>query len=202
MAKTSKVEVDRSPKVDAFFARTKGWADEMRALRELVLPTGLAEDLKWGVPCYSLEGRNVVLIHAFKDYCALLFFKGALLKDPKALLVQQTENVQSSRQLRFSAAAQIQKMTPVILNFLKQAIEAERAGRKVALKTTRQFAVPEEFKNQLEASTELQLAFESLTPGRQRAYLLFFSSAVQAKTREARIQKCLPQIMQGKGLDD
>jgi uncharacterized protein YdeI (YjbR/CyaY-like superfamily) len=191
-----------NPKVDFYFNKAKKWQEEIRLLRTIVLDCGLTEELKWGVPCYTLKKTNVVLIHSFKDYCALLFFKGALLKDPKGILIQQTEHVQAARQLRFTDLKQIQKMERTIKAYIYEAIEVEKAGLKVPLKKTKEYAIPEEFKKKLDKSATLKTAFKSLTPGRQRAYLLYFSAAKQSKTREARVEKYIPQILKGKGLDD
>jgi uncharacterized protein YdeI (YjbR/CyaY-like superfamily) len=168
----------------------------------LVLDAGLTEECKWGVPCYTINGGNVVIIHSFKEYCALLFFKGALLKDAKGLLIQQTENVQAGRQLRFTDVRDIVKLKTTIKAYLQEAIAVEKAGLKVAMKPTAEFAMPDEFQAKLDESPALKTAFEALTPGRQRAYLLHFAAAKQAKTREARIEKCTPQILNGKGLLD
>jgi uncharacterized protein YdeI (YjbR/CyaY-like superfamily) len=189
-------------KVDAFMERAKQWPEEFVLLRELLLASGLTEDLKWGQPCYSLDGRNVVLMHGFKDYCALLFFKGALLKDQNGILVQQTENVQSARQVRFKSAGEIKKLKAALKAYVAEAIEVEKSGQKVEFKKTAEFSMPEEFQRALGENSALRNAFEELTPGRQRAYLLHFSSAKQAKTREARIEKCTPMILDGLGLDD
>jgi uncharacterized protein YdeI (YjbR/CyaY-like superfamily) len=178
------------------------WAAELAALRVLVLEAGLAEECKWGVPCYTFAKGNVVIIHSFKEYCALLFFKGALLKDPKGILIQQTENVQSARQLRFTDVRDIVKLKATIKAYLQEAIAVEKAGLKVSMKPTVEFAMPEEFQAQLDKSPALKTAFEALTPGRQRGYLLHFAAAKQSKTREARIEKCTPQILNGKGLLD
>jgi uncharacterized protein YdeI (YjbR/CyaY-like superfamily) len=178
------------------------WAAELAALRGLVLEAGLTEECKWGVPCYTINGGNVVIIHSFKEYCALLFFKGALLKDAKGLLIQQTENVQAGRQLRFTDVRDIVKLKTTIKAYLQEAIAVEKAGLKVAMKPTAEFAMPDEFQAKLDESPVLKTAFEALTPGRQRAYLLHFAAAKQAKTREARIEKCTPQILNGKGLLD
>lgn len=191
-----------NPKVDWFFNKTTKWQDAYEALRMLVLDCGLTEELKWGCPCYTYQNSNVVLIHGFKDYCALLFMKGVLLKDPEKILVQQTENVQAARQIRFTSLAQINKMQPVLKAYIKQAIEVEKAGLKVELKTTKEFSMPEEFQTVLDDMPELKTAFEGLTPGRQRGYLLYFSQPKQTKTREARIEKYLDKILEGKGLDD
>jgi uncharacterized protein YdeI (YjbR/CyaY-like superfamily) len=178
------------------------WAAELAALRALVLEAGLTEECKWGVPCYTVEKGNVVIIHSFKDYCALLFFKGALLKDAKGILIQQTENVQGARQLRFTDVREITKLKTTIKAYLQEAIAVEKAGLKVAMKPTAEFAMPEEFQATLDKSPALKTAFEALTPGRQRAYLLHFAAAKQAKTRESRIEKCTPLILSGKGLLD
>lgn len=191
-----------NPKVDAYLKRNERWQAEMAALRDLLLECRLVEDLKWGVPCYTLDGKNVVLIHAFKDYCALLFHKGALMKDPEGILVQQTENVQSARQIRFTSLEEIRRMQNLLKSYVHEAIEVEKAGLKVVHKTISEFAVPEEFKVALDADEALKAAFDALTPGRQRAYLLHFSSAKQSATRESRIEKCRPRILAGKGLDD
>jgi uncharacterized protein YdeI (YjbR/CyaY-like superfamily) len=191
-----------NPKVDAFLARASQWQAEFTELRRMVLASGLTEELKWGVPCYALGKSNVVLMHGFKDYCALLFVKGALLADPGGLLVQQTENVQSARQIRFTSLDQIVELEPAIKAYLAAAIGVEQAGLKVEFKKTTEFAVTPEFQQRLEASPELKAAFQALTPGRQRAYLLFFAAPKQAQTRQARIEKSLPQIMAGKGLND
>ncbi|MEO8376760.1 MAG: YdeI/OmpD-associated family protein, partial [Candidatus Sumerlaeota bacterium] len=163
---------------------------------------GLTEELKWGVPCYTLENTNIVLIHAFKDYYAFLFFKGALLKDPKNILIQQTKNVQAARQIRFTSVAEVVKLKSALKAYIQDAIGVEKSGLKVELKKTAEFEMPEEFRMRLDKSPALKKAFGALTPGRQRAYLLHFSSAKQSKTREARVEKCAPQILKGKGLDD
>jgi uncharacterized protein YdeI (YjbR/CyaY-like superfamily) len=191
-----------NPKVDAYVKAEKTWRAETEQLRRILLTCDLTEELKWGHPCYSLEGKNVVLIHGFKEYCALLFFKGALLKDPKGILVQQTENVQAARQIRFTAVQEITKQEPTIKAYVRDAIAIEKAGLKVPLKKTSDFKVPVEFQKELNASPALKTAFAALTPGRQRAYLFHFSQAKQSQTREARVKKYLPQILRGKGLDD
>jgi uncharacterized protein YdeI (YjbR/CyaY-like superfamily) len=192
----------RCPKGGTPACKVNTWAAELAALRALVLASGLTEACKWGVPCYTSEKNNIVLIHAFKDYCALLFFKGALLKDAKGILIQQTDNVQGGRQLRFTDVREITKLKTTISAYLQEAIAVEKAGLKVVMKPTAEFVVPEEFQAKLNASPALKTAFEALTPGRQRAYLLHFAAAKQAKTREARIEKCTPQILNGKGLLD
>ena len=196
-----------NPKVDFYFSKAKKWQEELEQLRMIVLECGLTEELKWGVPCYTLPSaaahkRNIVLIHDFKEYCALLFFKGALLNDPNGILIQQTENVQAARQIRFTNLRQIVKMAPVLKTYIYEAIEVEKAGLKVALKKTTEYTVPEEFQNKLNKSSALKKAFGALTPGRQRGYLFYFSQAKQSKTREARVEKYIPQILAGKGLDD
>ena len=191
-----------NPKVDGLLKKTKGWREEFETLREIVLDYPLTEEVKWGQACYTSDGKNVVLIHGFKEYCALLFFKGALLKDPKRLLIQQTENVQSGRQIRFTNVREIVEMKPILKAYLQEAIEVEKAGLKVKLKKTSDFKVPEEFQKKLDEMPALKKAFAALTPGRQRGYLFYFSAAKQSKTREARVEKCMPQILQGKGLED
>jgi uncharacterized protein YdeI (YjbR/CyaY-like superfamily) len=191
-----------NPKVDAFLSKQKNWKDEFENLRTIILASGLTEELKWGTPCYTFDNRNVVLMHGFKEYCALLFFKGALLKDPDGILIRQTANVQSSRQIRFTSVREIVKMKATLKAYVNEAIEIEKAGLKVNFKETSEFAVPEEFQNKLEESAALKKAFRALTPGRQRAYLLYFSTPKQSKTRESRIEKSTPQILAGKGLDD
>jgi len=191
-----------NPKVDGLLRKTKKWQEEFETLRQIVLDSPLTEEVKWGQACYTSDGRNIVLIHGFKEYCALLFFKGALLKDPKAILIQQTENVQSARQIRFTSVREIVAMKPILKAYIQEAIEVEDAGLKVKLKKTSDFKVPQEFQNQLDEKPALKKAFAALTPGRQRGYLFYFSAAKQSKTREARIEKCIPQILKGKGLDD
>jgi uncharacterized protein YdeI (YjbR/CyaY-like superfamily) len=191
-----------NPKVDTFLREEEQWREEFTKLRAIVLEFGLTEELKWGKPCYSLEENNIVLMHGFKEYCALLFFKGALLKDSKSILVQQTENVQAARQIRFTNVQEITKLKSVLKAYIQEAIEVEKAGLTVTYKQTSEFKMPEEFQKSLDENPGLKTAFSALTPGRQRGYLLFFSAAKQAKTREARIEKCRPQIMKGKGLND
>lgn len=191
-----------NPKVDFYFSKAKNRQKEVEALRKIVLDCGLTEELKWGCPCYTFEKSNIVLIHAFKEYCACLFFKGALLNDPDGLLVQQTKNVQSARQVRFTNLAEITKMAPVLKAYIYEAIEVEKAGLKVKLKKTTEFDMPEEFKKNLNKTPALKTAFEALTPGRQKAYLLYFSAPKQTKTRESRIEKYVPLILKGKGLND
>lgn len=191
-----------NPKVDAFLSRSKQWHEEFEKLRTIVLSCGLTEELKWGCPCYTFENRNVVLIHGFKEYCAVLFFKGALLKDPNGILIQQTKNVQAARQIRFTNAREITKLKPVLKAYVSEALEAEKAGLKVKLKKTSEFNIPEEFKNKLNESPALKTAFNKLTPGRQRAYIVHFSAPKQSKTRESRIEKSVQKILKGKGLND
>ncbi|UDF03619.1 YdeI family protein [Asticcacaulis sp. AND118] len=195
-------EAAANPKVDAFMERADRWRAEFEALRAILRQTPLSEVLKWGQPCYALNGSNVVLMHGFKDYCALLFLKGALMLDPKGILIQQTENVQSARQIRFTALDQITDRAATLKAYVDAAIAVEKAGLKVDFRKTTEFSMPEEFRVRLEEDAALKEAFEGLTPGRQRAYLLHFSSAKQSKTREARVEKCIPQIMDGLGLDD
>ena len=191
-----------NPKVDWFFAKDTQWQKEYEKLRKIILDCGLIEELKWGCPCYTFENTNIVLIHGFKEYCALLFFKGALLNDPNGILIQQTKNVQSARQIRFTIAREIVKMEKILKAYVYEAIEVERAGLKVKLKKTSEFKIPEEFQKRLDKSTALKKAFDALTPGRQRAYIFYFSQAKQSKTREARVEKYLKQILNGKGIDD
>ena len=191
-----------NPKCDFYFDENEKWQKEIEKLRDIVLDCGLAEELKWGCPCYMYNDTNVVLIHVFKEYCAILFFKGALLNDPNGILVQQTENVQAARQMRFTNVKEIVKLEKTIKAYIYEAIEVEKAGLKVQLKKTTEFPMVEEFEVKLNKNKALKKAFESLTPGRQRAYLLHFSSAKQAKTREARVEKYIPQILAGKGIDD
>jgi uncharacterized protein YdeI (YjbR/CyaY-like superfamily) len=191
-----------NPKVEQFLSKAKKWQDEMTLLREMILECNLEEDFKWMHPCYTLDNANIVLIHGFKDYCALLFFKGVLIKDEKGILIQQTENVQDRRQLRFKSVEEIQKLESVIKEYILEAIAIEKAGLKVVMKTTAEYKMPEEFQIVLEEMSELKTAFYNLTPGRQKAYLLYFSAAKQAKTREARIEKYIEKILIGKGLDD
>ena len=193
---------NKNPKVDVFFRKAKKWQEEFRKLRAIVLDCGLTEELKWDKPCYSFQQSNVVLIHGFKEYCALLFIKGALLKDAKGILVQQTENVQAARQIRFTNVREIVKMEPILKAYIKEAIDVQKAGLKVNYKETTEFKVPEEFQNRLDAVPALRTAFGALTPGRQRGYLLYFSGGKQSKTRESRIEKCMQQILNGRGLDD
>jgi len=191
-----------NPKVDFYFSKAEKWQGEIEQLREIVLDCGLTEELKWGCPCYAFEKSNIVLIHVFKEYCALLFFKGALLNDPNGILIQQTENVQAARQIRFTNLKEIVKLKKILKSYIYEAIEVEKAGLKVNLKKTTEFTIAEEFQNKLDKKPALKKAFYALTPGRQRAYLLFFSAPKQSKTREARVEKYIPQILSGKGLND
>lgn len=189
-------------RVDLFLSKTDQWQKEFVKLRKIVLDCGLTEELKWGQPCYTFEGSNIVLIHGFKEYCALLFMKGALLKDSKGILIQQTKNVQSARQIRFTGVRDITQMEPTLKTYIREAIRIEKAGLKVEHKGTMEFEVAEEFQKKLDKSATLKKAFAALTPGRQRAYLLHFSAPKQSKTRESRVEKCMKQILKGKGLND
>ncbi|WP_317898253.1 YdeI/OmpD-associated family protein [Aurantibacillus circumpalustris] len=191
-----------NPKVDWYFTKNAKWQNEIEALRAITVSCGLAEELKWGCPCYTNNKNNIVLIHVFKEYCALLFFKGVLLQDPKEILIRQTKNVQVARQLRFTSLQEIVKKKSVVKAYIKEAIEVEKSGVKVSLKKTTEFNMPKEFQNKLDELPALEKAFKALTPGRQRGYLLYFSQAKQAKTREARVEKYATQILNGKGLDD
>jgi len=191
-----------NPKVDWFFDKDTKWQKEYQQLRTIILDCGLEEELKWGCPCYQFEKRNIVLIHGFKEYCALLFFKGALLSDANGILIQQTENVQSARQIRFTNVREIAKMAPILQAYIYEAIEVERAGLKVKYKKTAEFKMPEEFQKKLNKTPGLKKAFEALTPGRQRAYIFYFSQAKLSKTRESRVEKYVKQILNGKGLED
>lgn len=191
-----------NPKVDFYFDKAKQWQKEITQLRTIVLDCGLEEELKWGCPCYALQKKNIVLIHTFKEYCALLFFKGALLDDTHGILIQQTENVQAARQIRFTDLKQITEQESILKAHIYEAIEVEKAGLKVELKTPKEFSVAEEFQTKLDETPSLKTAFEKLTPGRQRAYLLHFSQPKQSKTREARVEKSITKILDGKGLDD
>jgi len=191
-----------NPKVDAFLRKAKKWQQEFKKLRTIILDCELSEELKWGCPCYTFENRNIVLIHGFKEYCALLFFKGALLRDAKRILIQQTENVQASRQIRFRNVREVVELEPILKAYIQEAREAEKAGLQVNFKKTAEFRMPEEFQKKLDESPALKTAFDALTPGRQRAYLLHFSQPRQSKTRESRVENCMPQILAGKGLND
>lgn len=191
-----------NPKVDFFFSKAKKWQEEMKKLRTIVLACPLTEELKWGKACYTFQKNNIVLIHGFKEYCALLFFKGALLKDAKGILIQQTENVQAARQIRFTHVRDIVQMKPLLKAYIDEAIKVEKAGLKVDYKKTSKFIVPEEFQKKLDELPALKTAFDALTPGRQRGYVLYFSAPKQSKTRESRVEKWLQPILNGKGLND
>jgi uncharacterized protein YdeI (YjbR/CyaY-like superfamily) len=192
-----------NPEVDAFLKRQKTWKEEFAKLRQIILGCGLTEELKWGWPCYTNdEGKNVILIHGFKEYCAVLFPKGALLADAKRVLIQQTPNVQSARQIRFTSVKDVAKLEKVLKAYVREAIQVESAGLKVERKTTADYPMPEELRVRLEKDRALKKAFEALTPGRQRAYIFYFSQAKQPKTRESRVAKCIPRILEGLGLDD
>jgi uncharacterized protein YdeI (YjbR/CyaY-like superfamily) len=191
-----------NPKVDAFLSRAKKWQKEFEKLRAIVLGCELAEDLKWGKPCYTFQNKNIVVIQGFKEYCAILFFKGALLKDTKGILIQQTVNMQLPRQVRFTNLREIVKLERTLKEYVFEAVEVEKAGLKVKLKKTSDFKIPEEFQIKLNTLAALKAAFEALTPGRQRGYLFYFSQAKQSKTREARVEKYMQQILNGKGLND
>jgi uncharacterized protein YdeI (YjbR/CyaY-like superfamily) len=192
----------KNPKVDKFLREADAWREEFTKLRSIILDCGLSEELKWGKPCYSLQGANVVLIHGFKEYCAILFMKGALLKDKQGILIQQTENVQSARQVRFAHVREIVKLAPILKAYVKEAIAVENAGLKIDYKKTEDFPMPDEFQKKLREMPALKTAFEALTPGRQRGYLLYFAAAKQSQTRESRIEKCIDPILDGKGLND
>jgi uncharacterized protein YdeI (YjbR/CyaY-like superfamily) len=191
-----------NPKVDFYFTEAKKWQNELEQLRIIVLDCGLTEKLKWGCPCYTFEENNIVLIHVFKEYCALLFFKGALLNDAHSILIQQTLNVQAARQVRFTNVREIAKMEKIVKAYIYEAIEVQKAGLKVNLKKTTEFSMPEEFQTKLNKHAGLKTAFHALTPGRQRGYLLYFSQPKQSKTRETRVEKYMKQILNGKGLND
>ena len=193
---------ETNPKVDGFLRKAKKWKEEFEKLRAIVLDCGLTEDFKWMHPCYTFDNKNIVIIHGFKDYCALLFHKGALLQDPHGILIQQTENIQAARQIRFTHAQEIADIETILKNYILAAIEIEKAGLEVELKKTTEYAIPEELQHKFNELTGLKSAFEALTPGRQRAYLLHFSQPKQSKTRVSRIEKCVPQILDGKGLND
>lgn len=190
-------------KVDGFIKKTKTWKEEFERLRSILLGfEELDEEIKWMHPCYTLEGKNIVLMHGFKDYCALLFHKGALLKDPDGILIQQTENVQAARQIRFTNVQEIIEMKPILEAYIQEAIEVEKAGLQVELKKTEEYSIPEELQTKFDEVPALKTAFEELTPGRQRAYILYFSKAKQSKTRESRIEKYMEHILEGKGMND
>ena len=193
---------NKNPKVDFFFKKAEKWQEEFEKLRTILLDCPLTEELKWGVPCYTFQGKNIVLMHGFKEYCALLFIKGALLKDDKGILITQTENVQSARQARFTNVQEIVDLETILKEYVYEAIEVEASGLKVKYKKTTEFSMPEEFQNKLDDDPALQAAFESLTPGRQRGYLLYFSAPKQSRTRTARVEKSMQKILDGKGLND
>ena len=191
-----------NPKVDEFLRKAKQWKEEYEKLRNIVLDCELIEEFKWMHPCYTFEKKNVVLIHGFKEYCALLFNKGALLQDAQGILIQQTENVQAARQIRFTNVQEIVEMESILKAYIYEAIEVERAGLEVNFKKNTEFIIPEELQNKFDGIPALKTAFEALTPGRQRAYILYFSEPKQSKTRESRVEKCMQQILNGKGLND
>ena len=188
--------------VDVYISKCDRWQEELKKLRTSLLDSQLTEELKWGVPCYTFQKSNIVLMHVFKEYCALLFVKGALLKDPNGVLIQQTKNVQAGRQIRFTDVREIIEMEPILKAYISEAIEVEKAGLKVDYKKTTEFEVPEEFQSKLDENPALNTAFTALSPGRQRAYILYFSAPKQSKTRESRVEKYTPQILNGKGLND
>ncbi len=188
--------------VNLFLRKTTRWRKEFEELRKIILETQLTEEFKWMHPCYTYQGNNIVLIHGFKEYCALLFFKGVLMKDPRGILIRQTENVQAGRQIRFTTITEITKMKSILKDYIREAVEVEKTGLKVKLKKTSDFKIPDEFKHRLNKLPALKTAFKKLTPGRQRAYIFYFSQAKQSKTRESRIEKYLPKILKGKGLND
>jgi uncharacterized protein YdeI (YjbR/CyaY-like superfamily) len=193
---------EMNPRIDFYFSKAKKWKEELEKLRKIILDCGLTEELKWGVPCYAFQESNIVLIHVFKEYCALLFFKGVLLNDTNGILIQQTKNVQAARQIRFTNVREVVKMKPILKAYIYEAIEVEKAGLKVNLKKTAEFNIPEEFQKKLDKVPALKIAFKALTPGRQRAYILYFSAPKQSKTRESRVEKYMQQILRGKGLND
>ncbi|MEO8721775.1 MAG: YdeI family protein [Ginsengibacter sp.] len=191
-----------NPNIDFYFSKSKKWQDELKQLRLIILDCGLTEELKWGAPCYTFQNSNVVLIHTFKNYCALLFFKGVLLKDTMGILIQQTKNVQAARQIRFVNVQEIVEIKEILKAYIHEAIEIEKAGLKVKLKDNLEYDLPDEFKNKINEIPALQTAFSSLTPGRRRAYIFYFSAAKQSKTRMSRIEKHMQQILNGKGLNE
>jgi uncharacterized protein YdeI (YjbR/CyaY-like superfamily) len=191
-----------NPKVDEFLSKAKKWKEEYETLRKIVLDCELTEDFKWMNPCYTFEKKNIVLIHGFKEYCALLFPKGALLQDSHGILIQQTENVQGARQIRFTNVQEIVEKEAILKAYIYEAIEVEKAGLKVKAKKPEELIIPEELQHKFDEIPALKAAFTTLTPGRQRAYILYFSAAKQSKTRESRVEKCIPNILNGKGLND
>ncbi len=191
-----------NPKVDFYFSKAKKWQKEFEKLRMIILDCQLTEELKWGCPCYMFQKSNIVLIHGFKEYCALLFFKGALLNDANGILIQQTENVQAARQIRFTNVREIVEMETILKAYIYEAIEVEKAGLKVNFKKTTEFIIPEEFQKKLDKDPALKTAFDALTPGRQRGYIFYFSQPKQSKTRESRVNKHMKRILEGKGLSD
>jgi uncharacterized protein YdeI (YjbR/CyaY-like superfamily) len=191
-----------NPKVDGYLGRSKKWQEELEKLRLIILDCELTEELKWSVPCYTFQKGNIVLMHVFNDYCALLFPKGALLRDANGILIQQTKNTQAARQIRFTNVQEIVEMEPILKAYIYEAIDVEKAGLKVNFKKTSELTIPEEFQNKLDAIPALKTAFDALTPGRQRAYILYFSAPKQSKTRESRVEKCMQRILNGEGLDD
>ena len=193
---------ERNPKIDPYFNKLKKWKEEFELLRDIVLDCGMTEDFKWMHPCYTFDNKNIVLIHGFKDYCALLFHKGALLKDPHGILIQQTENVQAARQIRFTNVQDIDEMQLILKTYIDEAIEVEKAGLQVNYKKNTEYIIPEELENKFVEIPDLKTAFEALTPGRQRAYILHFSAPKQSKTRESRVEKYIAHILNGKGIDD
>ena len=193
---------EMNPKVDFFFNKAKMWQEEFDKMRMIVLDCGLTEELKWGQPCYTFQGKNIVVIHGFKAYCAYLFFKGALLKDTSGILIRQTENVQSPRQVRFTNVMEIVELEPVLKAYIHEAVEVEKAGLKVKLKETSEYPIPDEFQIKLDSIPAVKASFEALTPGRQRGYIFYFSQPKQSKTRTARVEKYIPRILDGKGLND
>jgi uncharacterized protein YdeI (YjbR/CyaY-like superfamily) len=190
-----------NPKVDEYLSKTKKWREEMEKLRMIILESGLTEELKWGKPCYTFQKSNVVIIQGFKEYCAIMFFKGALLKDADGVLIMPGKSTQAGRQIRFTTAKEISEMESILKAYIHKAIEVEKAGLKVNFKKTSDFKIPEEFQNKLDEIPALKTAFDELTPGRQRAYLYYFSTAKQSKTRESRVEKYIPHILNGKGLN-
>ncbi len=191
-----------NPKVDGYLRKSKKWQEELEKLRMIILGCGLTEELKWGKPCYTFQKSNIVIIIGFKEYCALLFFKGALLNDANGILIKPGENTQAGRQIRFTNVREIVEMEAILKTYIYEAIEVEKAGLKVNFKKTTEFIIPEEFQNKLDEIPALKTAFDVLTPGRQRAYILYFSAPKQSKTRESRVEKCMQQILNGKGLND